>query len=122
MTGEPRYLRHFSSRTSSPPSNSPIQVQEAVTALKAVPAPSPAVATIDPDVFELRRMPRVPVKPSPENGLQVSSHVPRAQILKADARADLLQLQSKRAARIEQLLRQRGIYECEVPSAAAHSK
>jgi hypothetical protein len=27
-------------------------------------------------------------------------------------------LQSKRAARIEQLLRQRGIYECDVPSVA----
>jgi hypothetical protein len=48
-------------------------VQDAVTALKAKvnTAASESPKAIDPDVFELRRMPRVPVKPSLENGLQV---------------------------------------------------
>lgn len=75
------------------------EVQEAVSIFKEAPASTPATVTIDPEVFELRRMPRVPVKPSLQNGMQ-----------------------SKRAARIEQLLRQRGIYECEVPSSAGHGK
>lgn len=75
------------------------EVQDAVTALKAKSAASDDPKPIDPEVFELRRMPRVPVKPSLQNGMQ-----------------------SKRAARIEQLLRERGIYECDVPEAAVEKQ
>jgi hypothetical protein len=49
------------------------QVQDAVAVLKAKEQPTEAPKTIDPEVFELRRMPRVPVKPSLENGMQVSA-------------------------------------------------
>jgi hypothetical protein len=63
------------------------------------------------------------VRPSLENGMQVrlrglisaAAHVALSHSI---CLRSLLYLQSKRAARIEQLLRQRGIYECNIPPAA----
>jgi hypothetical protein len=62
------------------------------------------------------------VRPSLENGMQVRLRA----LISAAAYVALsrsicvrsLYSQSKRAARIEQLLRQRGIYECNIPPAA----
>ncbi len=102
--------------TSTP--SPPHQVQEAVSALKSAPPASSASAAIDPEVFELRRMPRVPVRPSLENGMQVRPQQPCHVALSHSICVRSLYLQSKRAARIEQLLRQRGIYECSIPPAA----
>ena len=49
-----------------------LQVQDAVSVIKAANAPTDsAAAAISMEAFELRRMPRIPVKPSLENGMQV---------------------------------------------------
>jgi hypothetical protein len=37
---------------------------------------------MDPEVFELRRMPRVPVKPSLENGMQVGLQLAHTMLLR----------------------------------------
>ncbi len=94
-------------------------MQDAVTALKAKTAASDDPKPIDPEVYELRRMPRVPVKPSLQNGMQVARRRRFFELSFAKSHAFA---QSKRAARIEQLLRDRGIYECDVPETAVEKQ